>query len=83
MRPVSFDYLNGHLLYPLVETSELWYAPGDAPQGQDRIFVIVDTQNCSSMDVCLSGLQQQFGPADEVLPYRDMHVLVWHHKLIR
>ncbi len=82
MRPVSFGYFDGALLYPLIETSERWYAPGDAPAGVSRRFVVVDPQSCANRAVCLDGLARQFGPPAQTLKFGAFTILVWNRKLL-
>lgn len=82
MRPVSFGFLDGRLLYPLVETSQRWYAPDDAPPGLSRRFVIVDPRSCASRDVCVTGLARQFGTPAQTLTFGGFTILVWDHALL-
>ena len=82
MRPVSFGFFDGRLLYPLIETSERWYVPGDAPAGVSRRFVVLDPQSCESREVCLAGLARQFGPPVQTLTFGAFTISVWNRKLL-
>ncbi len=77
LRPVSFDDLDGRLLYPLVQTSQDWYGPG-AP-GR---FVVIDPASCLSLPTCTAGLTRQFGAPAQTLRFGPDTILVWNRPLL-
>ncbi len=88
VRPVLFDK-SGHIARRFLETSSLWYEPGDRPKQTSGFFVAVarDSDDCQDIAICLRGVQQQFGPAerelvfsDRNLPVPEIRLLIWTDK---
>ncbi len=85
IRPVVFDKTNGSMLAGIrPESSKHWYSTNDAPIGQKEYFVFVrsDGEECADMNICIEGLNHQFGNPVRQLKYQDATILIWDHPLI-
>jgi hypothetical protein len=85
IRPVVFDNTTGMMIAGTrPESSKHWYLPDDAPADQKEYFVLVrrDVEECVDINLCIAGLEKQFGPAVKQLKYSDATILVWDHPLI-
>jgi hypothetical protein len=85
IRPVVFDNTTGMMIAGTrPESSKHWYLPDDAPVDQKEYFVLVrrDVEECVDINLCIAGLEKQFGPAVKQLKYSDATILVWDHPLI-
>lgn len=85
VRPVSFDPPSGYLatgIRPAV--ARAWYSPSDIPQATRQFFAIVapDLEECPDLDLCIRGLEKQFGPPVRTLHKGQATILVWVHDLL-
>lgn len=81
VRPVEFDE-SGHIARRFGQTSSLWYQADDLPATMTSFFVAVrqGPDACPDLAVCLRGVQDQFGPADRILLFGRIHLLIWTGK---
>jgi hypothetical protein len=85
IRPVVFDNTTGMMIAGTrPESSKHWYLPDDAPVDQKEYFVLVrrDVEECVDINLCIAGLEKQFGSPVKRLKYSDATILVWDHPLI-
>ncbi len=85
IRPVFFNKTSGKLIFGgRPESSKRWYQTNDAPVKQKNFFVVVlnDGEECPVVQVCVNGLNQQFGKPLKVLNFGDALILVWNHPLL-
>ena len=85
IRPVFFNKKSGKFIFGgRPESSKRWYQTNDAPVKQKNFFVVVlnDGKECPVVQVCVNGLNQQFGKPLKVLNFGDALILVWDHPLL-
>jgi len=78
MLPVTFDPTTGQISRRTAQTSDLWYAPTTPRPKTFFVIIMNDGENCQSIDLCKTGLRNQFGPPDETLPFANTTILTWH-----
>lgn len=84
IRPVSFDVDSGRMSTFRHQSSKRWYTNKDIPAGTSEFFVYVvsDGEECPDINICVSGLINQFGTPKRILNYNDAQILVWNHSLL-
>lgn len=85
IRPVLFDKNSGVMIAGnRPQTSKRWYTEEDVPVGTSEFFVMVmnDIEVCPDINVCVSGLEEQFGKPIKRITRGDSIILVWDHALI-
>ncbi|WP_157896563.1 hypothetical protein [Acidovorax carolinensis] len=85
IRPVTFNRSSGMINFSgRPESSNRWYFDSDVPEGTKEFFVVVksDGEECPDIQLCLQGLNRQFGSPHRVLSYGNATISVWNHELI-
>jgi len=84
VRPAYFDAKSGEMKYPgRAQSFSHWYNPENQPDAVPQfIAVMSDKEECPDLNLCISGVQEQFGKADKDIVFHGAHVLVYNHKIL-
>jgi hypothetical protein len=76
IRPVFLQ--NGRVEPRPVESSSLWYGPGDGPAtGRQFLVIRNDGEECLSVPACIDIATKEFGPPSETLVFGETRIMVW------